>query len=71
MLCYIRQDGWTAMMHAARYGRLEIVSLLMERGANMDLQDKVRLYHPLHPSSLLTTILYPPGWCHSHDNGSL
>ena len=34
------------MMLAARDGHLEIVSLLIERGGNMDLQDKVRLYHP-------------------------
>ena len=34
------------MMIAASEGHKEIVSLLIERGGNMDLQDKVRLYHP-------------------------
>jgi hypothetical protein len=52
------------MMRAAREGHLEIVSLLIERGANMDLQDNVRLYHPSLPrGSLLTIIiLYSPEW---------
>ena len=34
------------MMNAASFGHKEIVSLLIERGGNMDLQDKVRLYQP-------------------------
>ena len=45
----------TAMMWAAYRGHKEIVSLLIERGGNMDLKTKVRLYHPLPPH-------LPPFW---------
>jgi hypothetical protein len=44
------------MMVAARKGYLDIVSLLIERGGNMDLQDLVRLHH-LTPS-LISLIKY-------------
>ncbi len=66
----IHQYGRTAMMEAAFQGHLEIVSLLVERGANMDLQAVVRLYHPLPLSSPLTIILYSPVWWYSHDECS-
>ena len=35
------QDGDTALLVAARKGRTEIISLLLEAGASTDLQDKV------------------------------
>ena len=38
----ITQDGDTALMMAAREGRTEVVSLLLEAGANTDLQKKVK-----------------------------
>ena len=38
----ITQDGYTALMMAAREGKTDIVSLLLEAGANTDLQNKVK-----------------------------
>ena len=37
----ITQDGDSALMMAVREGRTEVVPLLLEAGANTDLQDKV------------------------------
>ena len=38
----ITQNKDTALMIAAREGRTEVASLLLEAGANTDLQNKVR-----------------------------
>ena len=38
----ITQYGNFALMVAARWGSTEVVSLLLEAGANTDLQDKVK-----------------------------
>ena len=35
------QDGWTALMRAARFDHLHIVQKLLKRGADADAQDKV------------------------------
>ena len=45
MLCLsvITQNGYSALMMSARDGRTEVVSLLLEAGANTDLQNKVKL----------------------------
>ena len=43
-LCHY-QDGDSALMMAAREGRTEVVSLLLEAVANTDLQNKVKLYN--------------------------
>ena len=40
LLSIIIYIGWTALMFAARYGHTEVASLLIERGASMDIQDK-------------------------------
>ena len=37
----ITQNGFSALMEAARRGMTEIVSQLLEAGANTDLQNKV------------------------------
>ena len=37
----ITQDGDSALMMAAHEGMAEVVSLLLEAGANIDLHDKV------------------------------
>ena len=37
----IAQDGNPALMMAAWWGRTEVVSLLLEAGANIHLQNKV------------------------------
>ena len=37
----ITQNKDTALMMASREGRIEVVSLLLEAGANTDLQNKV------------------------------
>ena len=38
----ITQDGDSALIMAARWGRTEVVSLLLQAGANTDLQNKVK-----------------------------
>ena len=40
-MSFITQNGYSALMMAAREGRTEVVSLLLEAGANTDLQNKV------------------------------
>ena len=42
-MCVITQDGHSALLMAASEGRTEVVSLLLEAGANTDLQNKVWL----------------------------
>lgn len=37
-----RQNGETPLVCAARYGHLEVVRLLLEKGANKEAADKVR-----------------------------
>ena len=41
----ITQDGESPLMMAARSGRTEVVSLLVEAGAALDLQDEVNMWH--------------------------
>ena len=36
------QWGWTALMHASEYGHLLVVQYLVQEGAVIDTQDKVR-----------------------------
>ena len=35
------QDDWTAMIHAALHGRVEVVDRLLAAGADKDAQDEV------------------------------
>ena len=37
----VQYGGFTALIWAARYGRAEVVSLLVERGADLNLQNIV------------------------------
>ena len=41
----ITQDGESPLILAARSGRTEIVSLLVEAGAALDLQNMVNMWH--------------------------
>ena len=40
----ITQDGWSALMEAARGGKTETVVVLVKAGANVDMQTKVCQY---------------------------
>ncbi len=40
---YHKQAGYTALIHAAKNGRLDCVRLLVERGANREARSGVRL----------------------------
>ena len=35
------QDGWTALMKASVAGKVECVKVLLDRGAEVNMQDKV------------------------------
>ena len=35
------QDGWTALMHASLMGRIEVVVQMLDKGADVNAQDKV------------------------------
>ena len=41
----ITQSGESPLMLAARNGRTEVISLLVEAGAALDLQNKVNMWH--------------------------
>ena len=41
----ITQDGDSPLMEAVRWGRTEVVSLLVKAGAALDLQDQVNMWH--------------------------
>ena len=38
----LQRDGQTALMRGAEMGHLPVVEMLVTKGANMDLQNKVR-----------------------------
>ena len=40
----ITQDGWSALMYAARWDSTEVVVELVKAGANLNLQNKVCQY---------------------------
>ena len=37
------QDGFTALHVASAFGQTDVVRVLIEKGATVDIQDKVRL----------------------------
>ena len=39
------QDGYTAIMLAAYYGRTEVVKVLVQKNADINSQDKVHYLH--------------------------
>ena len=41
-MCLIVQDNRTALMFAASNGNVDLVKVLMEKGADVNIQDKVR-----------------------------
>ena len=41
----ITQSGDSPLILAARWGRTEVVSLLVKAGAALDLQNKVNMWH--------------------------
>ena len=36
----IDKDGWTALMHAARYGRYDAADILLKNGADHTIKDE-------------------------------
>lgn len=63
MLIGDMQSGWTALMMAAQEGHLDVVNVLLDKGANIEARGMVRLFGQfcLHPSyQSLTTPWAPP-----------
>ena len=42
ILCFSRQNRWSSLMYASQNGHVEVVDKLLQHGATVDLQDKVR-----------------------------
>ena len=40
--CRAPQDGWTPLMYAAHFGKLEVARELISKGADIEARDKVR-----------------------------
>ena len=40
------QHGFTSLIMAATYGHFEVASLLLQRGADIEAKDKVRINTP-------------------------
>ena len=38
------QDKWTPLMLASQNGHVDVVNVLLQHGASVDLQDKVKLH---------------------------
>ena len=38
---FVYQDGWTSLMSAANAGKVEVVGLLLDRGADISAANKV------------------------------
>ena len=45
VLCIIYQNGWTALIRATSNGHKEVVKLLLDHGADKDLQRKVSIIY--------------------------
>ena len=43
-LCFRSQDGWTALHLAAQEGKVDVVRLLTDAKAHVNMQTKVRIY---------------------------
>ena len=41
------QDGWTALMMASQAGHIECVKVLLDKGAEVNMQNKVRCHYTL------------------------
>ena len=48
--CHVNenQSGWTALMRASDNGHKDVVKLLTDKGAKLDMQDKVVSIELLH-----------------------
>jgi ankyrin repeat protein len=46
LLCGRAQGGKTPLHHAAIHGHMEVVRLLLERGANLEAKGDVRAHAP-------------------------
>ena len=55
------QREWTALIHAARNGRVDCARLLVDVGADKTLKDNVRLCHCI--TAILLHLFQNPGEC--------
>ena len=54
-LCFCPQDGWTALHMAAQEGKVDIVRLLTDTKAHVDIQTEVHILYVCHVWSKLTS----------------
>ena len=64
-MCYILQKGWTALHHAAYNGHLEIVTLLINSGCDINITDIVSHKKCIISDSRMCYILQR-GWTALH-----
>jgi hypothetical protein len=63
-LCAVEQEKTTALIQAAYKGQLEACKLLVQKGANLNIQDKVSLSAPLSMRlPLILSVRYRPNRC--------
>ena len=55
-VCLCPQDGWTALHMAAQEGRVDVVRLLTEAQANLNIQTKVHTHSIMSSDCLLLSL---------------
>ena len=53
------QDSWTALMHAALHGHVQVVNLLLEKAADINATDKVTIALISQPAGLVQERYFP------------
>ena len=63
------QDGWTALMKASKAGHIECVKVLLDRGAEVNMQNKVSgvIIHLVYAMPHVPRVLSCE-WRHVHKN---
>ena len=58
IICIVYQDGWTALMIASEKGHKEVVKLLLDHGANINMQNKVSVTDMIYMRDVYVMYVY-------------